>query len=956
MRKILTKILGTQHERALKTLQPHVKKINSLEAATKSLSNSQLQGKTAEFKEKLDQGATLDDICHEAFAVCREASWRQLGMRHYDVQLIGGLVLHKGTIAEMRTGEGKTLVATLPIYLNGLSGRGTHIVTVNDYLASRDCEWMGHIYRWLGLSTGTIVHDTSNQERKDAYAADITYGTNNEFGFDYLRDNMKFHIDDYVQRELHYAIVDECDSILIDESRTPLIISGPSEDSIDKYYEINKIIPHLKNEIHFTMEEKTKTASLTEEGNAKVEELLNIGNIFEPENLPLLHHIYQGLKAHHLFKRDVDYMIKDGEIIIVDEFTGRLMEGRRWSDGLHQAVEAKEGVNIRSENQTLATITFQNYFRMYSKLAGMTGTAETESIEFKKIYNLNVMVIPTNKPIQRLDHNDVIYKTEHAKFKAIAEDIKDCSKKGQPVLVGTVSIEKSEKISRALQKASITHNVLNAKHHEHEAEIVAQAGRKNAVTIATNMAGRGTDIVLGGNSEFLAKRDAKKDWDEQHIEEQIQKYTKQCEDEKQEVIEAGGLYIIGTERHESRRIDNQLRGRSGRQGDPGASRFYLSLEDDLMRIFNGERLQKIMSTLKVPDDEPIMAGMVTRAIEGAQKKVEGHNFDIRKHLLEYDDVMNQQRTFIYNLRRNILQGNDIERTTLDMLGEVTSTILDTFAHDEAKPENWNLVGLKTALIQQFGLQWDVPVPQMSSQMTNEMITQITPQTTNQADHLVATQATHQAMNQTTHRMANQMTPQAANQMTHQTNDQLTASVGSSVKDAYDHQKKELGDFFPQIQRMILLETIDNKWKEHLAQMDQLKEGINLRAYAQKDPLIEYKKEAFRAFEMVNHLIRTESIEKIMKVQIVSEDQVKEPMHQEEFSDNYQYQGGEEPGTSPFFDTGWPLEAAAQQNHTTTPSTPPPPSATKKDPPPNRAERRRLERLSKKKRHRQTLNS
>ena len=510
--KLLKKIFGTQHERALKALQPQVEKMNSLGPSIQALSDTQLQAKTGELREKLDQGASLEDICHEAFAVCREAAWRRLGMRHYDVQLIGGLVLHGESIAEMRTGEGKTLVATLPVYLNGLSGKGVHIVTVNDYLASRDCEWMGHVYRWLGLTTGTVVHGTSNQERKEAYGSDITYGTNNEFGFDYLRDNMKFNIEDYVQRKLNYAIVDECDSILIDEARTPLIISGPSEDSVDKYYEINKIIPHLKDEIHFTMEEKTKTASLTEEGNAKVEELLKIRNIFEPENLPLLHHIYQGLKAHHLFKKDVDYMIKDGEVVIVDEFTGRLMEGRRWSDGLHQAVEAKEGVSIRSENQTLATITFQNYFRMYDKLAGMTGTAETEAVEFKKIYNLDVMVIPTNKPIRRADHDDVIYKTESAKYKAIAEDIKRCREKGQPVLVGTVSIEKSEKISRALQRANVTHNVLNAKHHEREADIVAQAGRKNAVTIATNMAGRGTDIVLGGNPEFLAKKDAQDTW------------------------------------------------------------------------------------------------------------------------------------------------------------------------------------------------------------------------------------------------------------------------------------------------------------------------------------------------------------------------------------------------------------------------------------------------------------
>ena len=890
--KLLKKIFGTQHDRALKVLQPQVDKINSLEPAMKALSDSQLQAKTGEFREKLDQGATLGDICHEAFAVCRETAWRRLGMRHYDVQLIGGLVLHEGAITEMRTGEGKTLVATLPVYLNALSGKGVHIVTVNDYLASRDCEWMGRIYRWLGLTTGTIIHDTSNEERKESYGADIAYGTNNEFGFDYLRDNMKFGINDYVQRKLNYAIVDECDSILVDEARTPLIISGPSEDSVDKYYEINRIIPHLKDEVHFTMEEKTKTASLTEEGNAKVEELLKIGNIFEPENLPLLHHIYQGLKAHYLFKRDVDYMIKDGEVVIVDEFTGRLMEGRRWSDGLHQAVEAKEGVKIRSENQTLATITFQNYFRMYDKLAGMTGTAETEAVEFKKIYSLDVMVIPTNMPIRRIDSEDVIYKTENAKYQAIAEEVKRCREKGQPVLVGTVSIEKSEKISRALQKANIIHNVLNAKHHEREADIVAQAGRKNSVTIATNMAGRGTDIVLGGNPEFLAKKDAQEGWDDARMEEQIQKYMAQCEQEKQEVLEAGGLYIIGTERHESRRIDNQLRGRSGRQGDPGQSKFYLSLEDDLMRIFNGERLQRIMSTLRVPDDEPITARMVTRAIEGAQRKVEGHNFDIRKHLLEYDDVMNQQRTSIYNLRREVLEGKDIERTTLDMLGDVTSVILDNFADVETKPENWDLSGLNTALAQQFGIQIKF------------------------GDNIL-------------------------------TADQLTKVVSQAVRESYDRQKQTVGDFFTQIQKMVLLETIDVKWKEHLAQMDQLKEGINLRAYAQKDPLIEYKKEAFRAFERVNYLIRTESIEKIMKVQIVSEKRAREQMHREESDDQYNYQGGEE--TEPFIPGMMPSESSSKQS---TPleysggGSPPNEGAGL-----NRAERRRRARLARKKRSR-----
>ena len=905
---LFKKVFGTQHDRALKILWPQVEKINALEPSMKAFSDSQLQAKTGELREKMDRGAGLEDICHEAFAVCREASWRILAMRHYDVQLIGGLVLHKGAIAEMRTGEGKTLVATLPVYLNGLGGKGVHIVTVNDYLASRDCEWMGSVYRWLGLTTGTIVHGTSNEERKAAYAADISYGTNNEFGFDYLRDNMKFNLDDYVQRRLNYAIVDECDSILIDEARTPLIISGPSEDSVEKYYEINKVIPHLKEDVHFTMEEKTKTASLTEEGNAKVEELLKISNIFEPENLPLLHHISQGLKAHYLFKKDVDYMLKDGEVIIVDEFTGRLMEGRRWSDGLHQAVEAKEGVNIRSENQTLATITFQNYFRMYKKLAGMTGTAETEAPEFKKIYNLDVMVIPTNKPLCRKDHNDVIYKTEPAKYNAIANEVKACREKGQPVLVGTVSIEKSEKMSRALQRANVDHKVLNAKHHEREADIIAQAGRKNSVTIATNMAGRGTDIVLGGNPEFLAKMDSQESWDEPRLQEQIKKYEVLCEQEKREVLEAGGLYIIGTERHESRRIDNQLRGRSGRQGDPGESKFFLSLEDDLMRIFNGERLKKIMGTLRVPDDEPIMARMVTRAIEGAQRKVEGHNFDIRKHLLEYDDVMNQQRSSIYRLRRKILEGEDVEPTLLDMLGEVTSTILDNFAAKGEKPEGWDLNGLNTALSQQFGIQVD-----FSSQDLTESL--------------------------------------------------LTDQVSQAVKGAYDRQKESLGDFFNQLQRMVLLETIDVKWKEHLAQVDQMKEGINLRAYAQKDPLIEYKKEAFRAFEIVNHLIYTEALEKIMKVQIISEEKARAQMVRQGGKQKYNYQGAEEMESFSPFDGGLQpasgLGGAAARGPGANGPLPPPPSVQGLTPPErgsrppspptlNRAERRRQERLAKRK--------
>lgn len=822
--KLITKVIGTSHEREMRRLQPVVDKIRSFEPHLQSLSNPQLQAKTAEFRERISRGEKVDDLLPEAFAVVREAGRRALGMRHYDVQMIGGIVLHRGGIAEMRTGEGKTLVATLPMYLNALSGKGAHLVTVNDYLAKRDCEWMGQIYHFMGLTTGTIVHERTDRERQQAYAADITYGTNNEFGFDYLRDNMKFALEDYVQRPHHFAIVDECDSILVDEARTPLIISGPSEESTDRYYQINKVIPHLKRDVHFTMEEKSRSVSLTEEGNAKAEELLGVENLYDPQHIELIHHIYQGLKAHHLYTRDVEYMIVDGEVVIVDEFTGRLMPGRRWSDGLHQAIEAKEGVEVRSENQTLATITFQNFFRMYEKLSGMTGTAETEAVEFKKIYNLDVTVIPTNKPIRRKDEEDIVYKNEAAKFRAIVKDIIERKEKGQPVLVGTVSIERSERLSRALKNAGITHNVLNAKHHEREAEIVAQAGRKSAVTIATNMAGRGTDIVLGGNPEFLAKAEAGGVTEGERYEQALEKYKKICAEEKIEVLAAGGLYIIGTERHESRRIDNQLRGRSGRQGDPGESRFYLSLEDDLMRKFNGERIQKIMELLKVPEDEPITARMVTNAIEGAQRKVEGHNFDIRKHLLEYDDVMNKQRTVVYGLRREVLKGEGIDRIVLDMLGDVTSNILDTFAPESSKPAEWDLQGLQVALAQQFGVQVAVSAEELSSAKLIEV-------------------------------------------------------VRGAVKTAYEKQKAEMGEFWVQVQKMVLLQTIDARWKDHLQVIDHLKEGINLRAYAQKDPLVEYKKEGFKAFEHMNHVVASEVVEKLLKIRIVSQEQAEETMRE-----------------------------------------------------------------------------
>ena len=878
---LLKKIFGTQHDRDMKKLQPLVDRVNFLEKEMKNLTTAEFKEKTSQFRQRIDQGESLEEILPEAFAVCREASVRVLGLRHYDVQIIGGIVLHRGNIAEMKTGEGKTLVATLPLYLNGLTQRGAHLVTVNDYLACRDEEWMRPIYHLLGLSTGTITHNISDSERKKAYSSDITYGTNNEFGFDYLRDNMKFNLSDFSQRDFHYAIVDECDSILIDEARTPLIISGPAEESTDKYYEINKIIPHLKKETHFTMEEKTRTVSLTEEGNEKVEKLLGLKNLYDITNIQWLHHVYQGLKALHLFRKDVDYMIKGGEVIIIDEFTGRLMPGRRWSEGIHQAIEAKEGVKVRSENQTLATITFQNYFRMYEKLSGMTGTAETEALEFKKIYDLNVVVIPTHKPIARRDEDDIIYKTEMAKFKAISDDIKERSKLGQPILVGTISIEKSERLSHMLKKEGVSHNVLNAKHHEKEAEIIAQAGRKGFVTIATNMAGRGTDIQLGGNPEALALKEVEKisqkekasqsqkekisqredqgnslDNDSQSLKKELyekvfKKHKDFSEANKKEVIQSGGLYIIGTERHESRRIDNQLRGRSGRQGDPGETRFYLSLEDDLMRIFNGERIQKIMSTLRIPDDEPITAGIVTRAIEGAQKKVEGHQFDIRKHLLEYDNVMNQQRQNIYSLRKEILKGTQIDRIMLDKLGAVTSSILDQFANENIPMEKWDFEAIQSTFFQQCGIKFDF---NFSSLKANELI----------------------------------------------------EKIRDSVKDAYDEQRKKFGSHFKSMQKFILLQTIDYHWKEHLAFNDNLKEGINLRAYAQKDPLIEYKKEAFQAFEKMNLSVQRESIEKCFKIQLVTQGQDGDDQALEESVSslnemNLSYEGGEESDTGHLYE-------------------------------------------------------
>ncbi|MCZ0931825.1 MAG: preprotein translocase subunit SecA [Oligoflexia bacterium] len=814
---LLAKVFGTKYERDLKKIQPLANHVKSSGRNLSSLSNDDLKAKTAYFKDQIGKGQSLDDILPSAFAVCIEASKRVLGMTHYDVQIIGGLVLHRGEIAEMKTGEGKTLVATLPVYLNALSGKGVHVVTVNDYLAKRDREWMGQLYHFLGLTTGVIVPDLDDEERKQAYSSDVTYGTNNEFAFDYLRDNMKYSLSSCVQRELNYAIVDECDSILIDEARTPLIISGAKDLSIDKYYAVKKVIPHLQKDKHFTMEEKSKTVSITEEGNTKVEQLLGINNLYDMAHIEYLHNIYQSLKAHYLYKKDVDYMVQKDEVVIVDEFTGRLMPGRRWSDGLHQAIEVKEGVKVKTENQTLSSITFQNYFRMYNKLAGMTGTAETEAEEFKKIYKLRVQVIPTNKPIRRTDHEDMIYKTSAVKYKHIGEMIKKLHQKNQPILVGTVSIEKSERLSQILADQNIPHKVLNAKYHEKEAEIVAQAGRKSAITIATNMAGRGTDIILGGNPDFLCgpKRKEESDPDYQKRFHQVQEL---CKKEREEVVQAGGLFIIGTERHEARRIDNQLRGRSGRQGDPGASKFYLSLEDDLMRVFGGERMQKVMTTLRMDEEAPITDRLLTKAIANAQKKVEGHNFEIRKHLLDYDNVMNQQRTAIYKKRKDIMLGKNLERMFLNQMEELISDRLDQIANEDMKKEQWNLSGLQNFLRRMFDLEVTLPALE---ELTLEHI---------------------------------------------------NLTVQKAVLKRFEEKKQELKEHFEPLIQFLFLQTIDARWREHLENVDHLREGINLRAFAQKDPLVEYKKETFYLFESLNLTVAGEVIEKFFKIQISEKDQ------------------------------------------------------------------------------------
>jgi preprotein translocase subunit SecA len=806
------KIFGTQNERELKSIYPLVDKINALEPEMQKLSDEGLKNKTFEFRERLKKGETLEGILPEAFAVCREGAKRALGMRHYDVQLIGGVALHRGRISEMRTGEGKTLVATLACYLNALPGKGVHVITVNDYLAKRDSEWMGKLYNFLGLTVGVIVHGLNDDQRQENYAADITYGTNNEFGFDYLRDNMKFRLEDYVQRELNYAIVDEVDSILIDEARTPLIISGPTDETSEKYVTINQIIPYLRKDEHYIIDEKSKTASLNEAGIAKVEELLRIENLYDPVHIDTLTYVQSALKAHAIFKLDVDYVVKDGKVVIVDEFTGRIMPGRRWSDGLHQAVEAKEGVHIENENQTLASVTFQNYFRMYNKLAGMTGTADTEAVEFKSIYNLDVLVIPTNKPIRRADADDSIYKDEEAKYNAIAKEIKVAHEKSQPVLVGTISIEKSEKLSRLLKQKGIPHNVLNAKHHEREAEIVAQAGRAKAVTIATNMAGRGTDILLGGNPEFLAK--SKVEETDPTYPDVFKTFQALTQKEKEIVIGAGGLYIIGTERHESRRIDNQLRGRAGRQGDPGASRFFLSLEDDLFRIFGGDRIKNLMGGSLEPD-EPIEHPWLSRAIENAQKKVEGHNYDIRKHLLQYDDVMNQQRKIIYGLRKEILSNEDQRGLMNEFMAFIAEGLGQDYGNDKERLEDWPIDELNQTLKSVFHSSLSVD----RSEITEAKVKF------------------------------------------------LTDLLFKKLTKRYDEKMQELGGFMQEIEKMFSLSTIDQLWKDHLLHMDHLRDGIGLRGYAQKDPLLEYKKESFLMFKMMDAEIKQQTIAKIFNVQL-----------------------------------------------------------------------------------------
>lgn len=849
---ILKGIFPSYSERVVNRHRKTVAQINALEPEMQRLSDAELAHKTVEFRERVAKGETLEQLLPEAFAVVREAGVRAVGKRHYDVQMIGGLVLHEGNIAEMKTGEGKTLVASLPLYLNALTGKGCHLVTVNDYLARVGRDDIGRIYKFLGMTTGLIVHGLSSQERREAYACDITYGTNNEFGFDYLRDNMAMHPSDMVHRHFHFAIVDEADSILIDEARTPLIISGPSGKPTELYYTFAKIAEKLEREVDYIVEEKDKRVAPTEEGIAKVEKWMNVESLYEGENQQLTHYLQNAIKAKELFKLDIDYVNKDGEIIIVDEFTGRLMQGRRWSDGLHQAVEAKEGVKIEQETQTLATVTFQNYFRMYDKLGGMTGTALTEEEEFRKIYNLDSISIPTNKPVIRLDQPDVVYKTLKAKFKAVAEDVVERHKKGQPVLVGTVSIEKSEYLSALLKQRGVKHEVLNAKYHEREAEIVAQAGRFSAVTIATNMAGRGTDILLGGNPEFQARARMRAEGYEQEVilaasdvlvpeDEAIQaahqvykQYLKEaevaCKADGEKVREAGGLCVIGTERHESRRIDNQLRGRSGRQGDPGASRFYVSLEDDLMRLFGGDMVFKLMERLGIEEDMPIDSPMVSKALENAQKKVEARNFDIRKHVLNYDDVMNTQRELIYKQRRRVLEGEDTRAAAKDALSSLAQGLVDEAIQEKLYWEEWDATPLVN-LAQDAG----VPVGFVTADALQEAV-------------------------------------QGARKLD-EGKQRLAAKLEELMDQAYEAKEERLGsETMRSLERFILLRTVDEKWMEHLDSMDSLREGVGLRAYGQKDPLVEYKFEAMEMFNRMIAAVQHETVRNLFQIEVMTQPQ------------------------------------------------------------------------------------
>lgn len=831
---IAKKVFGTRNERVIKSLYPLVVRVNDLERKVKAMSDEQLKNQTVLFKERLDRGESLDDIQAEAFAVVREASLRTRGLRHYDVQLIGGAILHKGMIAEMKTGEGKTLVATLPAYLNALSGKGVHIVTVNDYLAKRDAEWMGRIYNFLGLSVGCILPQQERSAKKTAYQADITYGQNNEFGFDYLRDNMRYKLEDIFQGGHNFAIVDEVDSILIDEARTPLIISGPSDDSTDKYLALDKLIPRLVKDRDYEIDLKSKNPSLTEEGINNVEKILNVGNLYDPEHIEILHHVNQALKAHVVFIKDVDYVVENGQVIIIDEFTGRKMPGRRWSDGLHQAVEAKEGLKVAAESQTLASITFQNYFRHYKKLAGMTGTADTEAAEFRKTYSLEVICIPPNKKMSRQDLSDKVFKTRREKYEAVLEEITEVHAKGQPILVGTISIEQSEALSKLLKNKGIQHNVLNAKYHEREAEIIAQAGRFNSVTISTNMAGRGTDILLGGNPDFLAAAESKtKDDSDPAYREALEKFKKLCEEDKEKVIKAGGLFIMGTERHESRRIDNQLRGRAGRQGDPGFSRFYVSLEDELMMRFGGERLQQLMTRFGMEEGMSLEGALMSRTIENAQKRVEGMHFDSRKQLLEIDDVMNKQRQVVYALRSRVLNNEDVRNEILTMIEDLLEDSTLSTCSDQIKPINWDIEQLK----KRFSFLTNVDFDFSDSLRLDQQ--EIFDQLRKAAKEIYLE---HSAEQESRLKSLQALSPN---------NPENTTTV--VVRDTPD---------FTKVERDIFLETMDHFWLQHLQEMDHLKEGIFLRSYGQKNPVHEYQKEGFLMFQGMLSSMKEQVVRKL----------------------------------------------------------------------------------------------